>query len=72
VVGYVLEGRLKMQVSGQPEQVYGPGDTFYESPSDTHLVSRNASDDQPARFLAYFVCDRPTPLSVPLKGDVAK
>jgi quercetin dioxygenase-like cupin family protein len=72
VVGYVLEGHLRMQVSGQPERVYGPGDTFYESPTDTHLVSRNASEDQPARFLAYFVCDRPTALSVPLQGAVAK
>ena len=72
VVGYVLEGRLRMQIDGQPERVYGVGDTFYESPTDVHRVSANASDDQPARFLAYFVCDHPTALSVPLPRDVAE
>lgn len=66
VVGYVLEGALRMQVKGQPEKIYGTGETFYESPTDVHLVSANASQDTPARFLAYFVCDRQTPLSVPV------
>jgi len=68
VIGYVLEGSLRMQVKGQPERVYGPGDTFYESPADVHVVSANASQDKPARFLAYFVCDHKTPLSVPVPG----
>jgi len=72
VIGYVLEGRLRMQIKGQEEHVYGPGDTFYESPTDVHLVSANASQDQPARFLAYFACDRATAFSVPVPGDVAK
>jgi len=66
VIGYVLEGHLRMQVQGQEERVYGPGDTFYESPADVHVVSANASGDKPARFLAYFVCDHQTPLSVPM------
>ncbi len=65
VIGYVLEGRLRMQVKGQPEKIYAPGDTFFETPSDVHVVSANASQDKPARFLAYFVCDRRTPLTVP-------
>jgi quercetin dioxygenase-like cupin family protein len=65
VVGYVLEGVVRMQVKGKPEQIYKPGDTFFETPADVHLVSANASQDAPARFLAYFVCDRATPLSVP-------
>jgi quercetin dioxygenase-like cupin family protein len=66
VVGYVLEGALRMQVKGQPERIFKPGETFFESPSDVHLVSANASADVPARFLAYFVCDRATRLSVPV------
>ncbi len=72
VVGYVLEGSLRMHVKGQPEHVYGPGDSFYEAPGDVHLVSANASQDRPARFLAYFVCDRQTALSVPVPGDAAR
>jgi quercetin dioxygenase-like cupin family protein len=65
VIGYVLEGAVRMQVKGQQERIFKPGDTFLETPSDVHLVSANASQDAPARFLAYFVCDRVTPLSVP-------
>jgi quercetin dioxygenase-like cupin family protein len=72
VVGYVLEGALRMQVMGKPEVVYNPGDTFYEAPTDVHQVSANASQDKPARFLAYFVCDHRTPLSVPVPSAPAK
>jgi quercetin dioxygenase-like cupin family protein len=66
VIGYMLEGSMRMQVKGQPERIYQPGDTFFESPTDVHAVSANASQDKPARFLAYFVCDQKTPLSVPV------
>ena len=66
VFGYVLEGAVRMQVKGQPERIFKPGETFFEAPSDVHLVSANANADVPARFLAYFVCDRETRLSVPV------
>jgi quercetin dioxygenase-like cupin family protein len=66
VIGYVLEGAVRMQVEGQPERIYQRGETFSETPTDVHLVSANASQDVPAKFLAYFVCDRATPLSVPV------
>jgi quercetin dioxygenase-like cupin family protein len=66
VIGYILEGSMRMQVKGQPERIYKPGDTFFESPTDVHVVSANDSADKPARFLAYFVCDQKTPLSVPV------
>jgi quercetin dioxygenase-like cupin family protein len=70
VVGYVLEGALRMQVEGQPATIYKAGDTFYESPTDVHLVSSNASQQVAARFLAYFVCDRTVPrLSVPVPAN---
>ena len=69
VVGYVLEGHLRMQIEGQPERVLGPGKTFYEAPDDVHKVSANASQDRPVRFLAYFLCDHATPLSIPVPGN---
>jgi quercetin dioxygenase-like cupin family protein len=65
VVGYVIEGVLRTQVKGGPEAIYQPGESFYEQPNGVHVVSANASDEQPVRFLAYFTCDHPTPLSVP-------
>jgi quercetin dioxygenase-like cupin family protein len=68
VIGYVLDGHLRMRIEGQPERIYGPGDAFYESPTDVHRVSANASGDHPARFLAYFVCDHKTPFSIPVPG----
>jgi quercetin dioxygenase-like cupin family protein len=68
VIGYVLEGALRMQVKGEPETVYKAGETFYEAPNGVHLISANASDKVPARFIVNFVCDRDTPLSVPAQN----
>jgi quercetin dioxygenase-like cupin family protein len=65
VIGYVLEGAVRMQVKGGEEKIYRAGQSFYEAPNGVHEVSANASSEKPARFLAYFVCDRDTPLSVP-------
>jgi len=64
VIGYVLAGTLRTLVKGEPESIYKPGDSFYEAPTGVHQVSANASDKVPAKFLAYFVCDHQTPLSV--------
>src|SRR2546427_318437 len=52
VLGYVLEGEVRMQVKGQPEMTFLVGQMFYEPPGAIHAVSRNASDTKPARFLA--------------------
>jgi quercetin dioxygenase-like cupin family protein len=64
VVGYVIEGAVRMQVRGGAESVYKKGDSFYEAPNGIHLVSENASLERPATFLAYFICDHSAPLSV--------
>lgn len=69
VIGYVLAGAVRMQMKGREEQVFRAGETFFESPADVHAVSANASADEPARFLAYFVCDRETPLTLPVPAD---
>ena len=55
---YVLEGSVVMQVEGGAAITLGPGQTFYESPSDIHAVSKNASDSKPAKFLVFFVKDK--------------
>jgi quercetin dioxygenase-like cupin family protein len=64
VVGYVLEGTIRTQVKGEPLATYKAGDSFYEAPNGIHQVSANGSDKQPAKFLAYFVCDHEAALSV--------
>jgi quercetin dioxygenase-like cupin family protein len=65
VIGYVLEGAVRMQVKGEPEAIYKAGQSFYEAPNGVHAVSANASKTERARFLAYFTCDHETPLTVP-------
>jgi len=65
VIGYVAQGALRMHVQGQPETIYKAGESFYEAANGVHLVSANASDKDPAKLIAYFVCDHETPLSVP-------
>jgi quercetin dioxygenase-like cupin family protein len=64
---YVLEGSVVMQVKGGRQLTLGPGETFYESPEDVHVVSRNASKTQPAKFLVFFVKDKGAPALIPVK-----
>jgi quercetin dioxygenase-like cupin family protein len=68
VVGYVLKGAVRMQVSGSAEAIYRPGDTFFEAPNTQHVVSANASETEAATFLVYFLCDHETPLTIGLPG----
>jgi quercetin dioxygenase-like cupin family protein len=64
---YVLEGSVVMQVRGGKEVTLTPGQTFYEGPDDVHLVSRNASKSQPAKFIVFLVKDKGAPVLVPAK-----
>jgi len=62
---YVLEGSVVMQVAGGQEMTLSAGQTFYESPSDVHTVSRNASDSKPAKILVLLVKDVGAPVTLP-------
>jgi quercetin dioxygenase-like cupin family protein len=62
---YVLDGALLMGVKGHEPVRVETGQTFYESPTDIHTVSRNASDSAPAKFLVFFVKDKGAPANVP-------
>ena len=62
---YVLEGSIVMQVKGGKEVTLRPGQTFYESPTDVHTVSRNASKTEPAKFLVFFVKAKGAPATIP-------
>jgi quercetin dioxygenase-like cupin family protein len=62
---YVLEGSIVMQVRGGKEVTLTPGETFYEGPSDVHLVGRNASQTKPAKFVVFLVKDKGAPVLVP-------
>ena len=62
---YVLEGSIVMQVRGGKEMTLRPGQTFYEGPSDVHVVGRNASQTKPAKFVVFLVKDKGAPVLVP-------
>jgi quercetin dioxygenase-like cupin family protein len=63
---YVLEGHVTMQVKGGPLLTLGPGETFYESPTDIHVVSANASKTEPAKILAILIKDKNKPTTRPV------
>ena len=65
VVAYVVSGAIRSQVKGESVAVYRAGESFFEPANGVHLISANASRTAPAKFLAYFLCDRETKLSVP-------
>lgn len=62
---YVLEGSIVMELRGGQETLLTPGQTFYEGPDDVHVVGRNASQTEPAKFVVFFVKDIGAPVLVP-------
>lgn len=64
---YVLEGAIVMQVKGGEEVTVGAGETYYENPSDIHLVSRNASTTDRARFIVVLLKNKDVPAVLPVK-----
>ena len=63
VLVYVLEGEVIMQVAGSPAVTLHQGQTFYENPSDVHVVSANASKTAPAKILVFIVKEKNAPVS---------
>jgi len=63
---YVLEGSVVMQLKGGQPVTLTPGQTFYEGPDDVHVVDRNASSTQPAKFLVVMIKDKGAPAVVPV------
>jgi quercetin dioxygenase-like cupin family protein len=61
---YVLQGTVVTQVEGEAPKTLKAGETFYESPTDVHLVSRNASTTEPAKLLVFFVKNKGAPPTV--------
>ncbi len=62
---FVLEGSVVMQVEGEERVVLSPGQIFYETPEDIHVVSMNASTTEPAKILVFFVKRQGAPVTVP-------
>ncbi|RMI33673.1 cupin domain-containing protein [Nocardia stercoris] len=52
VVGNIISGRVAYQIEGEPVQILGPGDVFYE-PQDARIARFDALDAD-VEFLGYF------------------
>jgi quercetin dioxygenase-like cupin family protein len=57
VTAYVTEGEIRSQLGGGPLETFAVGQTFFEPPGATHLISANASNTEPAELIAVFVAD---------------
>jgi len=64
---YVLEGQIVMQLKGQAAVTLKAGQTFYEGPTDVHVVGRNASNTEPARFVVVLLKGKGAPVVTPVK-----
>ena len=66
VVAYVLEGAVVSQVKGEEPVTYKTGDSWYESPRIPHVVSRNASNTEPAKLLVWMLSNEEEGIKVPI------
>jgi quercetin dioxygenase-like cupin family protein len=64
---YVLEGSVVMQLKGGTQVTLTPGQTFYEGPNDVHLVDRNASKTNPAKFVVVLIKNKGAAALVPVE-----
>ena len=64
---YVLEGEIVMQLKGKPAVTIKAGQTFYEGPTDVHVVGRNVSNTEPARFVVVLLKAKGAPIFNPVK-----
>ena len=55
------------QMKGGQQITVTPGQTFYEGPDDVHLVDRNASGTESAKFLVVLIKNKGAPVLVPVK-----
>jgi quercetin dioxygenase-like cupin family protein len=64
---YVLEGSVVMQLRGAESVTLKAGEESYEGPDNVHIVGRNASDSQPAKFVVFLVKKQGVPAFIPVK-----
>ncbi len=57
VTAYITKGEIRSQLAGGPVETFKVGQSFFEPPGATHLVSANASNSEPAELIAVFVAD---------------
>src|ERR1700730_5201006 len=64
---YALEFQFIMQLKGQPAVTLKAGQTFYEAPTDVHVVGSNDSSTEQARFVVVLLKGKGAPILTPEK-----
>lgn len=64
---YVLQGAIEIELEGAPPRVYRAGDSFYEEPHQLHVSTRNVSETEAAKILAYQLSHKGEALTKPEK-----
>jgi len=67
VTAYITKGEIRSQLGGGPLETFGVGQSFFEPPGSTHVVSANASNSEPAELIAVFVADEGAQLTTLLE-----
>jgi len=67
VAAYITKGEIRSQLGGGPVETFQVGQSFFEPPGATHLVSANASTSEPAELIAVFVADEGAQLTTLLE-----
>jgi quercetin dioxygenase-like cupin family protein len=67
VTAYITKGEIRSQLGGGPVETFKVGQSFFEPPGTTHLVSANASMTEPAELIAVFVADEGAQLTTMVK-----
>jgi len=57
VTAYITRGEIRSQLGGGPVELFKVGQSFFEPPGATHMISANASNTEPAELVAVFVAD---------------
>jgi quercetin dioxygenase-like cupin family protein len=57
VTACITKGEIRSQLGGGPVETFKVGQSFFEAPGSTHMVSANASNTEPAELIAVFVAD---------------
>jgi quercetin dioxygenase-like cupin family protein len=68
VFAYVARGAIVSQLGTEPPVTYGEGEMLYEAPGVIHSISRNASETESAKLIAFFVADQKQVLTEPISN----
>lgn len=68
VFAYVLEGKVVSQLEGGEPMTYTKGQSWYESPKRPHVVSKNASQTEPAKLLVFLLSQEGESIKVPMNA----